>query len=103
MKTLTNKLYLTCICVVLLGLTTAMAIDDGEKKATRAKLGEKVPDFKLNDTNGQERKLSDYKDRIVVLEWIDPKCEFVNNIYRTKAMQNAYKEAKAIDKSITIM
>lgn len=100
MRTLAKKFHIVGICAVLLCLTTAMAIDDEGKKEERAKLGEKAPDFKLLDTKGQQRSLSNYKDKIIVLEWTNPECEFVSNIYRTKAMQNAYKKVKNIDKSI---
>lgn len=100
MKTLAKNLYIVGICAALLCLTTAMAIDDEDKKEEKAKLGAKAPDFKLVDTKGNDRSLSDYKDKIIVLEWINPECEFVSNIYRTKTMQNAYKDVKKIDKSI---
>ena len=75
-------------------------LDDEEKEEEKAKLGEKAPEFKLFDTKDQQRSLSDYKDKIIVLEWTNPECEFVSNIYRTKEMQNAYKDVKKIDKSI---
>ena len=100
MNTLARKLYIIGICAVVISLTTAMAIDDEEKKEEKAKLGEKAPDFKLVDTKGNDRSLSAYKDKIIVLEWTNPECEFVSNIYRTKAMQDAYKKVKKIDKSI---
>ena len=100
MKTLVKKFHIVSICAVLVCLTAAMVIDDEEKEEEKAKLGEKAPDFKLFDTKDQQRSLSDYKDKIIVLEWTNPECEFVRNIYRTKEMQKAYKDVKKISKSI---
>lgn len=42
-----------------------------------AKIGEQAPDFALKDTDGKEHKLSDYKGKIVVLEWFNPGCPFI--------------------------
>jgi peroxiredoxin len=39
-----------------------------------AKVGEAAPDFTLNDMNGKAVKLSDYKDKVVVLEWVNQQC-----------------------------
>jgi peroxiredoxin len=39
-------------------------------------VGAPAPDFTLADTNGKQHKLSDYKGRVVVLEWINPNCPF---------------------------
>ncbi len=57
----------------LMGLiTAALGMTAGTLEQDKAKLGEKAPNFTLTDTNGQERSLSDYKGRIVVIEWINP-------------------------------
>jgi peroxiredoxin len=45
-------------------------------------IGKVVPDFNLTDINGMEHKLSDYKGKIVVLEWTNPNCPFVQRVYR---------------------
>ncbi len=82
------------LIVAALGMT-AGTLDQG-----KAKLGEKAPNFTLMDTNGQERSLSDYKGRIVVIEWINPECPDVRHCYQTKAMQGAYKKVKQLDKGV---
>ena len=38
------------------------------------------------DAVGVKRSLSDYKGKLVVLEWINPQCPFVQGCYKTKAM-----------------
>jgi len=56
--------------------------------AQQAKLNESAPDFKLTDSNGSEHSLSDFKGKIVVLEWINYDCPFVKKHYDSKNMQS---------------
>jgi peroxiredoxin len=51
--------------------------DTKEKKADAVKIGEAAPEFTLTDTDGKTHKLSEYKGKIVVLEWFNPECPFV--------------------------
>jgi peroxiredoxin len=44
---------------------------------TSAKLGEKAPDFELDDLDGKPVKLSSFLGKRVVLEWFNPQCPFV--------------------------
>lgn len=53
-----------------------------------AKLNEQAPNFKLIDSKGTEHSLSDFKDKIVVLEWINFECPFVKKHYNSKNMQS---------------
>jgi len=68
----------------------AIAAGPGHDHAAKVKVGEKAPDFKLADLEGNQHKLSTYaKDgKIVVLEWFNPGCPFVKKHYRddTKTM-----------------
>jgi len=43
--------------------------------------GSPAPDFTLTDLDGNPHKLSDYKGKIVVLEWNNPDCPFVKKHY----------------------
>jgi peroxiredoxin len=56
--------------------------------AQSAKLNEIAPDFKLKDSNGKEHSLSDFKGKLVVLEWINYECPFVKKHYNSKNMQS---------------
>jgi peroxiredoxin len=49
-------------------------IADGAK----AELGKPAPDFTLVDLEGKTHKLSDHAGKVVVLEWFNPECPFVN-------------------------
>lgn len=44
-------------------------------------VGQPAPDFALTDINGQQHRLSAYKGRTVVLEWVNPECPFVKKHY----------------------
>jgi hypothetical protein len=46
-----------------------------------AYVGYEAPDFRAKDINGQECSLSQFKGKIVVLEWTNPKCPFTRKQY----------------------
>jgi peroxiredoxin len=43
-----------------------------------AEIGKRAPDFTLKDLDGREVHLAEYLGKVVVLEWFNPKCPFVN-------------------------
>ncbi|MEP2775953.1 MAG: redoxin domain-containing protein [Luteolibacter sp.] len=53
-----------------------------------AEIGKEAPAFTAKNTAGEEVSLSDYKDKIVVLEWLNFDCPFVKKHYSSKNMQN---------------
>lgn len=46
-----------------------------------------APQFSLQDIHGKTHALSDYKGKIVVLEWFNPGCPFVKKHYLSNNMQ----------------
>jgi hypothetical protein len=60
-----------------------------------AEVGKPAPDFSLTDITGKVHKLSDYKGKIVVLEWVNPECPIVVKHYNSHNMQNTQKAAAA--------
>ncbi len=54
----------------------------------KAVLGEAAPSFTLKDQNGKAVSLSDYAGKIVVLEWVNPNCPFVQRHYKNKTMES---------------
>jgi peroxiredoxin/YHS domain-containing protein len=52
----------------------ATANEPPPRPAGPPQLGKAAPDFELRDTAGYLAKLSDFKDRIVILQWVDPDC-----------------------------
>jgi peroxiredoxin len=43
-----------------------------------ADIGKPAPDFTLKDVDGRDVHLADARGKVVVLEWFNPKCPFVN-------------------------
>ncbi|MEZ4648016.1 MAG: redoxin domain-containing protein [Candidatus Eisenbacteria bacterium] len=63
-----------------------------------AEVGEQAPEFVLTDTDGHAHKLSDYKGKVVVLEWFNPDCPFVKKHHlNNKSMAEAYKSVQGDD------
>jgi len=58
-------------------------------------VGAPAPDFTLIDSNGKSRSLSEFKGKIVVLEWNNPDCPFVGKHYGSGNMQKQQADATA--------
>ena len=56
-------------------------------------VGQPAPDFSLTDVNGKSVKLSDFKGKHVILEWVNPNCPFVVKHYGSNNMQSLQQEA----------
>jgi peroxiredoxin len=54
--------------------------------------GSKAPIFEITDHNGKKVSLSDYQDKVVVLEWYNQDCPFVRKHYDPKNMQGLQAE-----------
>ncbi len=63
------------------------------------KIGHPAPNFTSMDTNGNPVSLSDFKDKIVVLEWTNHDCPFVVKHYGSNNMQTLQK--KMTDEGVT--
>ena len=64
----------------------------------RAKVGEFAPGFKLKDATGKYYSLSDYKGKIVVLQWINPGCPVCKRVNSSGITFDMLKTIKGIDK-----
>jgi len=60
-------------------------------QAEEALVGQPAPNFTLADTYGNNHSLSDYKGKIIVLEWINHDCPFVAKLYNSGKMQELQK------------
>lgn len=83
-------------CAFVLGGVQAQE----QEEPARVKLGKPAPAFTLTDSTGQERSLGDCKGKIVVLEWTDPRCVFVQQCYRARAMQTAWQKVRELEGSL---
>lgn len=52
-----------------------------------AEVGKEAPAFTAKNVKGEAVSLTDYKDKIVVLEWVNFDCPFVKKHYSGKNMQ----------------
>jgi peroxiredoxin len=62
-----------------------------------AAIGQPAPGFTLTDQTGNSVSLSDYAGKIVVLEWINPECPFVQRHYKAKTMMGLVEKYKGKD------
>jgi peroxiredoxin len=61
------------------------------------KPGDDAPAFSLQDQSGKTVSLSDYKGKIVVLEWFNEGCPFVQRHYKSKTMDTTADKYKDKD------
>lgn len=54
--------------------------------------GTPAPGFTLPSANGESVSLNDFRGKIVVLEWFNHNCPFVNKFYSVGAMQDWQRE-----------
>jgi peroxiredoxin len=55
--------------------------------STAAELGQLAPDFALPDQAGRTVRLSDYRGKVVVLEWFDPECPHVKHCHESGSLK----------------
>ncbi len=79
------------VSFLLAALLAAMAAP----LAAKPVIGQAAPSFSTLDSHGKTQTLSDYKGRIVVLEWNNPECPFVRKHYGAGNMQQQQAEAGA--------
>jgi len=60
--------------------------------AAQVRINEPAPDFTLSDSNNEIRTLSEYKGKVVVLEWTNHLCPFVKKHYKGGNMQALQKK-----------
>ncbi|WP_164011355.1 thioredoxin family protein [Pyxidicoccus trucidator] len=56
-----------------------------------AEVGKPAPAFTLKDETGKEHSLAQYKGKVVVLEWTNPECPFVQRHYTADTMATTLK------------
>lgn len=57
-------------------------------------VGQPAPAFTAVDSKGQQHNLADLKGKVVVLEWTNHECPYVQKHYKSSNMQNLQKQAK---------
>lgn len=82
------KRYLYLTGMILAGFFLALS---ASTLGAETSVGETAPDFTLPDSHGKSHSLSDYKGKIVVLEWLNHGCPFVQKHYNSGNMQKLQK------------
>jgi peroxiredoxin len=55
-------------------------------------VGETAPNFSLKGADGKSYSLTDFKGKVVVLEWVNPQCPFSDRHAREKTMSELNKK-----------
>lgn len=91
----TRRIFLPLLgLIAMMSATMTFAASSAD---VSAKVGEAAPDFTLTDANGKEYSLSDYKGRIVVLQWINPDCPVCRRVSSSGLVGKMSKQLKKID------
>lgn len=85
---LTSATALATGAVLFFGATAEAA-----PAAATAAVDKAAPAFKLVDSTGKARSLSDFKGKTVVLEWTNHECPFVKKHYGSGNMQAQQRDA----------
>jgi len=72
----------TLIIALIAAIATPAMAGDG------VSVGDTAPAFTLADSAGNQVSLSDFEGKIVVLEWLNPDCPFVQRHYKAGTMKN---------------
>jgi len=75
----------------------ALAAAFAAPAALAGTVGKPAPDFTAVDVSGKPVKLSDFRGKHVVLEWVNPGCPYVAKHYDSANMQGLQKEFTAKD------
>ena len=91
------KTSLLAVALTFAVATTACAGPniDAIAAAATAKVGQPAPSFKLTDSTGKARSLSEFAGKTVVLEWTNAGCPFVKKHYGAMNMQAQQRAATA--------
>lgn len=91
--------FFTFACILLMMIGCNPKTNEGGQSSsntdattTTVEVGKAAPDFTLKGQNGKEHKLSDFKGKLVVLEWFNKDCPFVKKFYDGGDMQKLQKE-----------
>ena len=86
----------TSLRLIALFAATVAAVSFNMAQAA-VQTGSLAPDFSLNDIEGKPHKLSDYKGKVVVLEWNNPLCPFVKKNYEKSGNLPGLQKAATAD------
>ncbi len=87
---------ITTLLAALLTTPGVLALQLMHPAEMGPKIGEKAPDFELVDAEGRTCRLETYREKLVILEWINPDCPYVERHYRSGSMPETYRQVRQL-------
>jgi peroxiredoxin len=81
----------TLLTIVGLAALGSSSLADSKPGASSPVIGKPAPDFALKDLSGNEVKLASFKGKVVVLEWFNPGCPFVQRSHAVGSLVDTAK------------
>jgi peroxiredoxin len=69
----------------------------------KAEIGKEAPAFELQDQHGKTHKLSDYEEKIVVLEWFNESCPFCMNAWAGGILPKLLKDLDEVNTDVVYL
>lgn len=85
-----NKLRMASLAALVIAFGMMLAWADDSHAAVET--NKPAPDFTFVDIEGTSGKLSDFKGKVVVLEWFNHGCPFVRKHYDSNKMQSLQRK-----------
>ena len=86
-----RTLHVIAAAVVIAALGFCNLRAQAQNDPAPAAVGKPAPDFTLTDQKGNTVKLSAFKGNVIVLEWTNPDCPFVQRHYKAGTMATLAK------------
>jgi hypothetical protein len=80
--------------VAIVALVAGMVGILGSAAHAAPQIGQLAPDFNIQDSKGDSLRLSQYRGRIVVLEWTNADCPYTRKHYTSGNMQSVQELAQ---------
>jgi len=78
--------------LVAIAALAVIAILAAFSVAPEVEVGKTVPAFSLKGIDGKTYSIADLKGKVVVLEWTNPNCPFVQRVYKSGIMTDVQKK-----------
>jgi peroxiredoxin len=94
MRKLSSSLFVVAAVMMFATAALFVARSSAEENAPQqtATVGQPAPQFSLEDQDGKVVNLSDFAGKVVVLEWFNNKCPFVQKFYKNRTMNELAKK-----------
>jgi peroxiredoxin len=85
------RILTTLLTIIGLATLGSSSQADSRPEASSPVIGKQAPDFTLRDLTGKEVALASFKGKLVVLEWINPGCPFVQRSHSVGSLVDTAK------------